>query len=203
MGSLYAKDLIQIARDWIGYEEGDNNWNIFADVLDKCGYFSPQTKQNIAWCTIFCDFCALQAATPQDRANIEKKWDAMYFLYQTTPNYSARVKEFAQYFKDNGAFKTSDPKPGDMIIFNNYSHVGIIEDVDNGIITTIEGNAGNMVQRKWYDVDNSSITGYCSPRYDGFEAPSGNTTKEETRTYKADVKIKYVDGIPVHIDIDL
>ena len=203
MGSLYAKDLIQIARDWIGYEEGNNNWNIFADVLDKCGYFSPQTKQNVAWCAIFCDFCALQAAIPQDRANTEKKWDAMYFLYQTTPNYSAGVKEFAQYFKDNGAFKTSDPKPGDMIIFNNYSHVGIIEDVDNGIITTIEGNAGNMVQRKWYDVDNSSITGYCSPRYDGLEAPSGNTTKEETRTYKADVKIKYVDGIPIHIDIDL
>ena len=83
MGSLYAKDLIQIARDWIGYEEGDNNWNIFADVLDKCGYFSPQTKQNVAWCAIFCDFCALQAAIPQDRANIEKTRETISRRYST------------------------------------------------------------------------------------------------------------------------
>lgn len=47
-----------------------------------------------------------------------------------------------------------EPEVGDMIFFDRgsgISHVGIVEDID-GCITTIEGNAGDMVQRKWYDL---------------------------------------------------
>lgn len=200
MGSLYAKDVIQIARDWIGYEEGPNNWNIFADVLDKCGYFAPQEKQNIAWCAIFCDFCALQAAIPQDRDNDSKKYDAQYFLYQPSyNNYSASASLMAGYFKNNGAFYSSDPEPGDMIFFysgDSIGHVGIVEDVD-GCITTIEGNAGDQVQRKWYDFDDQRIAGFGRPRYDGYEqAPSASDpgSNEAVENFEASVKITKKDN---------
>lgn len=169
MGSLYAKDVIKIAQDWLGYEEGSDNWNIFAQVLDECEYFKPQEKQNVPWCAIFCDFCALQAAIPENRDNEAKKYDAQYFLYQPSyNNYSASANAMASYFKNNDAFY-DDPEIGDMIFFEdsagNIVHVGIVEDTEK-YITTIEGNAGNMVQRKYYDYDSDRIAGFGRPRYD-------------------------------------
>lgn len=186
MGSLYAADVIKIAQDWLGYEEGSNNWTIFADVLDKCDYFAPQKKQNIAWCAIFCDFCALQAAIPQDRDNDAKKYDAQYFLYQPSfNNYSASATAFASYFKNAGAWYT-DPEPGDMIFFapgDSISHVGIVEEVSGSIVTTIEGNAGDQVQRKWYDLDDTRIAGYGRPRYDGAKQPE-HSSEDPKETIK-------------------
>lgn len=169
MGSLYAKDVIKIAQDWLGYEEGPDNWTIFAKVLDDCDYFKPQKKQNVAWCAIFCDFCAQQAAIPEDRDNEAKKYDAQYFLYQPSyNNYSASANAMASYFKNNDAFY-DDPKIGDMIFFKdaagNIVHVGIVENVYT-CITTIEGNAGDMVQRKYYDFEAECIAGFGRPRYD-------------------------------------
>lgn len=184
MGSLYAKDVIKIAQDWLGYHEGDNNWTIFAKVLDDCFYFDPQYKQNVAWCATFCDFCALQAALPEDRSNDEKKYDAQYFLYQPSKyNYSCSANEFANYFKAVDAWYTSEPKAGDMIFFDygsGIAHVGIVEDAD-GCITTIEGNAGDMVQRKWYDFDDSRIAGFGRPRYDGADEKEDNHSKDDSK----------------------
>ncbi len=169
MGSLRASWVISRAREWIGYHEGDNNWTIFAKILDDCGYFAPQEKQNVAWCGTFCDCMCLISAQPSDRDDEAKKYDAQYFLYQPSyNNYSCSASYFAGYFKDADAWYTSDTKTGDMIFFDfgsGIAHVGIIEDVD-GCITTIEGNAGDMVQRKWYDFDDSRIAGFGRPRYD-------------------------------------
>jgi len=175
MGSLYAKDVISKAADYIGYHEGPNNDNWFADVLDDCNYFAPQKKQNVPWCAIFCDCMCLLAALPSDRDNDSKKYDAQYFLYQPSyNNYSASAALFAGYFKNAGAWYDY-PKKGDMIFFQDTAgaivHVGIVEDTD-GSITTIEGNAGDQVQRKWYDYGNSRIAGFGRPRYDGYEQPT-------------------------------
>ena len=130
MGSIYAKDVIHGAQAWIGYHEGDNNWNTFANILDGCKYFDPQYKQNIPWCAIFCDCMCLLEALPKDRDDEAKKYDAQYVLYQPSyNNYSAGAREFAGYFKDAGEWYTSDPKIGDMIFFdfgNGIAHVGIV-----------------------------------------------------------------------------
>lgn len=184
MGSLYAKDVIGVAKSYIGYHENGNNWTVFAQVLDDCDYFDPQKKQNVAWCGIFCDFCCLEAAQPSDRDNESKKYDAQYFLYQPSyNNYSASAALFATYFKNAGAFY-DEPEKGDMIFFkmsdSNIGHVGIVEDT-NGCITTIEGNAGDQVQRKWYDYGDSRIAGFGRPRYDGYEPSPTPTPPEPTK----------------------
>jgi len=175
MGCCYACDVIKVAQSWIGYHEEGNNWTYMAKVLDDCFYFNPQYKQNVAWCATFCDFCVLEAVTPADRPDDVKKGDAQYFLYQPEyNNYSASAELFAGYFKSAGAWYTSNPQPGDMIFFKMSSggigHVGIVEEVGS-CIATIEGNAGDMVQRKWYDFGDSKIAGFGRPRYDGY-APS-------------------------------
>jgi hypothetical protein len=168
MGSIYKKDVKKGMRAWIGYKEGDNNWNIFAKYLDDCFYFDPQYKQNLPWCAIFQDCIFLLEALPKDRDDEAKKYDAQYVLYQPSKNnYSAGAREMAGYFKDAGAWY-DEPEEGDLIFFDygsGIAHVGFVEEVD-GCITTIEGNAGDMVQRKWYDFDDSRIAGFGRPRYD-------------------------------------
>lgn len=185
MGSLYAKDVAKGAQAWINYHEGANNWNIFAKILDECSYFAPQTKQNIPWCAIFCDCICLLEALPKDRDDEAKKYDAQYFLYQPSyNNYSAGAEEFADYFKAAGAWHTSDPEIGDMCFFyvnGKIGHVGIVVDVDE-YITTVEGNAGDQVQKKWYSYDDIGdvIAGFGRPRYDGYENPSDANHEPDT-----------------------
>ena len=183
MGSIYASDAVKIANDWIGYKEGTNNWTKMAEVLDDCGYYSPMKKQNVAWCATFVNFCLLQAALPYDRSNESKKYDAQAYQFQPNKNnYSAGAKEHAGYFKSAGKFFTDHSKAqmGDIIYFNvsgSIGHVGIVEEVSANMITTIEGNAGDMVQRKWYDKGDKKIAGFGRPSYDGLYAPKTEKTE--------------------------
>ena len=72
----------------------------------------------------------------------------------------------------------SYPKQGDIVTFDwdgggFADHIGIVESVNNGVITTIEGNsslyagstAKTRVNRKTYNWDSRYIKGYGSPRY--------------------------------------
>ena len=183
MGSIYIRDVLKVAEDNIGYHEGPNNWTIFAKVLDDCGYYAPQKKQNVAWCATFCNYCMLKAAIPEDRDDDSKKYDAQNFMYQPSyNNYSAAANLMAGYFKNAGEFY-DDPEVGDMIFFKmsdgSIGHVGIVEDTD-GCITTIEGNAGDQVQRKWYDYGDDRIAGFGRPSYDGYEQDSDDSDDKPT-----------------------
>ena len=58
-----------------------------------------------------------------------------------------------------------DSQTGDMIIFDwdlnddcNHDHVGIIVSVENGIVTTIEGNTSNEVAYRTYQIDDPRLT---------------------------------------------
>lgn len=88
------------------------------------------------------------------------------------------VERHVQIFKQLGIWNedgTVTPKPGDIITFNwDYSganndgfadHIGIVESVSNGQITTIEGNTDRAVRRRTYQVGNGYIRGYARPKY--------------------------------------
>lgn len=192
MGSMYIDDVLKTASDWVGYKEGENNWNYFADYLDKVNYFKPQKKQNVAWCHIFIDAIFTIASAPDTRSASEKQWDAKFFLYQpSTGNLSASCIYGAKYFRDNNEFYTSNPKRGDIIYFGskgNESHVGIIEKIEGDIIHTIEGNKNNSVCRATYKIGASNIAGYGRPRYDG----ESRTTPTTTTNTSAEVLIKSI-----------
>ena len=88
------------------------------------------------------------------------------------------VERHIQIFKrlgiwnENGA---ATPKAGDIITFNwdqdtqpndgFADHIGIVENVSNGVIHTIEGNSNDQVRRKTYRIGHGNIRGFASPRY--------------------------------------
>lgn len=55
---LTRKAALEYAKSQIGYTEGPNNWNKYADELDKVDYFAGcGKKQNLPWCAVF--ICAV------------------------------------------------------------------------------------------------------------------------------------------------
>lgn len=168
--SKTAKKLLDIAAAEIGYREketnanldnptanaGDNNYTKYARDLAAAGYYQA-SKQGFDWCDMFTDWCFLQLCGSKEKAED---------MTCQTGLYGAGCSWSAEYFKQQGRFFTRDPKPGDYIFFNNFSHVGFVERIANGIITTIEGNTSNMVARRTYPIGDGKIDGYGRPKYD-------------------------------------
>lgn len=75
--------------------------------------------------------------------------------------------EGVAWFSKNGQFQDGSyiPVAGDIIFFDwgnngDVDHVGIVENVVDGKVYTIEGNSGDMCRRRAYAVGDSNIYGY-------------------------------------------
>ena len=88
------------------------------------------------------------------------------------------VEQHVKIFKQKGIWLEDGsitPQSGDIIVFNwndnvqpndGWSdHIGYVEYVENGIITTIEGNMHGRVGRRNLRVGHGNIRGFARPRY--------------------------------------
>lgn len=95
--------------------------------------------------------------------------------------WSAGCTQDWNWFKSKGQIIT-DPQRGDLIFFGDCDHIGIVKDVVNGNVYTIEGNTSNKaelivnggtVASKVYSLSSKYIKGYARPKYD--EASEANS----------------------------
>lgn len=170
--------IINIARLELQYHEkssnkdlddkyknsGSGNFTKYARDLDAVGNFYNGKKQGFAYCDVTYDWFHYKA------------WGAeMAMKVLCQPEYSAGAGCFfsAQYYKQYGRWHEKNPSPGDQIFFsyslNEYSHTGLVESVSSSSITTIEGNTSNMVARRTYNINDSRIIGYGTPRWELLE----------------------------------
>ena len=200
MGSCFAKWSCDYAESQIGYTEGANNWNKYADELDSINYYEGcGKKQNLPWCCSYVNACILHGCT----TNTDPKWTAYYVTYQRTPNLSAVVSYMADYFKDNDAYFTDTQKleRGDIVFFQNddgLCHVGICVAWDNDGFYTCEGNKGDSVEKCYYGFGEVGgyVAGFGKPRYDAW-APDEDTTPDpidEKVTVELPVLYKGIDS---------
>ena len=196
---LYASELIKIAEAELGYIEkasnrdldsktanaGSKNYTKYADDLYKAGFFGGSNKNGYAWCAVFCTWVAWKLCD-EDRAKAEE------LLCQTGP-YGASCTSAVQYYKQQGRFYTSDPQRGDQIFFWDTkktcaAHTGIVVDVDDTYVYTIEGNTssaagvvenGGCVRNKKYALNYTRIYGYGRPKYDEESTATTTTTQKE------------------------
>ena len=176
----YASKVILIATSQLGYLEkrsnyqlddktanaGSNNYTKFARDLDEIPGFYNGKKNGHPWCDVFVDWCFVQAFGVDG---------AKELLNQPSKSYGAGCSYSARYYKNKGQFYKRDPMPGDQIFFSNYAHTGLVVDVDNEFVYTIEGNTsgasgvvanGGGVCRKKYELTFVKIDGYGRPDYD-------------------------------------
>lgn len=177
--NCYVESLIKIAKDEVGYLEkasnnnldsqtanaGNNNYTKYARNLDSAPVFYNGKKQGFDWCDIFVDWCFAKAFGVDN---------AKRLLCQPSNSLGAGCEYSMRYYKNNGRFRTS-PSVGDQIFFKDSSgivcHTGIVYDVDNSYVYTIEGNTsssagvvanGGCVRKKQYSLNYSRIAGWSS-----------------------------------------
>lgn len=144
------KKLVEVAKSQVGYHEGANNYNKYAEdprITKLYGW----DVQNQPWCCTFVNWCFLDAF-----GDIGAKM---------TYGGSAACANQASLYRAHQAFK-STPELGDQIFFysgGGINHTGIVVEVSGNTIRTVEGNYSDKVSQCTYTVGSSKIAGYGRP----------------------------------------
>jgi hypothetical protein len=159
--------VLAIATAELGYHEkasaanldnktansGSNNYTKYNKEMHQV---QPSNMDYPApWCDCFVDWCMYKAFG----LDLARK-----ILCGTFDDYTVYS---ANMYKQAGRWTTTAHR-GDQIFFKNASgicHTGLVEKVQNGIVYTIEGNAGNAVQRRQFAIYDDYIAGYGRPKY--------------------------------------
>ena len=144
-------DVVAVAKTQVGIMTGKKYWK---------WYFRTKFRDTdrTPWCGAFVAWC-FNTAGHYDRITVAKKFGNLGYV----PSYSRYANKYNKWIdKSNAA-------GGDIIIFGNSQHVGIIEGVYDNYIITIEGNSGptaalgcrkpGAVTRRAYRIDSRKIKG--------------------------------------------
>ena len=168
-----AETIINLAKQEVGYKEkatnsqldnktanaGKGNYTKYARDLYNAGYYNGN-KNGYALCDVFVDWLFYKAFGKETGQYIECQ----------NGDLGAGCIYSANYYKNAGRLY-SNPKIGDQIFFKDKSgnpcHTGIVVNVTNEKVYTIEGNtSANAVEETSYYKTCSFIYGYGRPRYD-------------------------------------
>lgn len=164
--------VVNTALNEVGYHEkasnymlddktansGSANYTKYARDLDNIDGFYNTKKQGYAYCDIFNDWTFVKCFGVET---------AMKMLYQPKYSAGAGCTYSMQYYKNNNAF-TTIPKKGYQIFFGNSyesTHTGIVVDVNNETVFTVEGNTSDGVYERSYSIYDNKILGYGIPNY--------------------------------------
>lgn len=174
-----ASAVLAQARAWIGKNEADGTHKSIIDVYNAHkplarGY---AVKYTDAWCATFVSAVAIECG-----------------ITDIIPT-ECGCGQMIELFKNLEEWNESDsrtPQPGDIIFYDwddtgngdntgQPDHVGIVESVNGGNITVIEGNKNNAVARRTIAVNGRYIRGYGVPKYEA-EATGNSTTETKSVT---------------------
>ena len=177
--------VIQAALNEVGYLEkkdktslddktanaGTLNYTKYARDLDDLGFYNGK-KNGVAWCDVFIDWCFVQAYGLEAAAKL---------TYQTPgkANCGAGCRYSRDYYKKNGRL-FDKPEPGDQVFFypkdgiggSSIQHTGLVYDVDDEYLYTVEGNTngangvianGGGVCQKKYKLTYNRLAGFGRP----------------------------------------
>lgn len=167
-----AQDYLNVWRSWIGFSEANGK---FKQIIDLYNSMKPLPRgYAVQYRDEWCDTTVSAAAIKAKCVDLVGR--------------ECGCEEHVKIFKSMGIWiedGTITPQPGDIILFNwdssvqpnnGYSdHIGVVESVSNGKITTIEGNKGEAVGRRVLSIGNGNIRGFARPKWAKSSSGSGNT----------------------------
>ena len=167
------RKLIEWAESQIGYREGSDNWNKYAENedLQKLYGWKPQ---NEPWCDTWVDTGFIECFGLELASKL---------TYQPIGSGSAACRYSAGFYTANEAFYDM-PQVGDQIFFfydGAINHTGIVVNVERDIVYTVEGNTSDMVARRSYYKGSAVIAGYGRPNWPvviGAEIPERDPGEE-------------------------
>ena len=177
-------EFVDIAKSQVGVREtGVNNvkyntWYYGREVSGRTG------TSEYAWCVVFECWCANQVG-----------------ILNTLIPRCNNVGVLRDWYKAKGLYHTYgyNPKKGDLVIFKNASHTGIVSDYSNGRVYTIEGNSGDKVAAHNYNIKDSYIAGFCEVQFNDSGTSSGgsNNNCSSIKDVQQTLKTRYGYNIVV------
>ena len=157
-----ANDVLNVMRSWLGFNESNGK---FKQIIDLYNSVKPLPRgYAVKYTDEWCDTCVSAAGIKAGAESLIGR--------------ECGVEKHVDIFKSKGIWiedGSITPQPGDIIVFNwddntqpndGYSdHIGYVETVSNGVITTIEGNTSQSVARRTYKVGHGNIRGFARPKY--------------------------------------
>lgn len=143
-GNLFAglfgnNQMVTVAKAQLGNEGGQKFW----------AWYGFQGR--VEWCACFVSWCA-------EQSGMISSGDVLKFSYCPTG---------VEWFQSQGKWRDRGYTPtAGMLIFFDWEndgtsdHVGIVEKYEKGVVYTIEGNSGDAVRQRSYDMNYSCIMGY-------------------------------------------
>lgn len=177
--ALTAENALDVMRSWLGLSKTDQSHKVIVDTYNS---YTPRARgYKASYSDQYCDITVSAAFI---------KLNAVELIGGPECGVEEHVKLFqkAGIWEEDG---TVTPEPGWIIVYNwddntqpndGYAdHIGLVEKVSNGVITTIEGNTqGGKVARNTFKVGSGYIRGYAKPKYSGASGiSSAKKTVEE------------------------
>ena len=146
--------LNDLAKNYIGVNEGTTEHH---NIIDTYNTINPLPRgyavsYDDSWCMVFVSVMA-----KLDNIN--------NFPFECS------VPNVYNQFLTNGLI-TFKPKAGDLIFYSwgrgngsSPDHIGIIDKVDNNLITTIEGNYSDSVKQRTININDDCILGFGDMSY--------------------------------------
>ena len=164
MTEIEARALfVNTAKSYLGYSEASGKHRQIIDIYNSKSPLPRNYRVTYtdAWCATFVSACAIKCGM----SNIIPRECSCYY----------QVEQFQKMerWQENDSYI---PKPGDIIYYDWQDngvgdnkgvpdHVGIVESVSGGVITVIEGNKNDSVERRKIAVDGTCIRGYGLPNF--------------------------------------
>lgn len=185
-------EVVGLAQSWIGKKESDGSFKFIIDIYNSKtplprGY---KLKYTDSWCAGTMSALAIKLG------------------YTDIMPVECSCGQMIELAKKMGIWQENDsyiPLPADEILYDwddngvgdNTGwpdHIGLVEKVENGIITVIEGNYSDSVKRRNIAVNGKYIRGFITPRYDDVKEETKNTsepTSNEEIIWNAFIKAGY------------
>lgn len=189
--------------------------------LSQNGDYVCNTKLHLGYITHWCAFAV--SAIMQDCGFIGKYIKQIEGGAGSIPRKSDGI--YGKWFKKS---INMPPQTGDLFFlrYNDYpnedkyfcDHVGIVEEVNGNIITTLEGNVDAINGNKWaetsifkrkyrklYDENNDVVYAFYRPNWQAETKSTSTTTKKEVEIYQLNsskvvdyaVKVTATDGLNI------
>lgn len=156
-------DFVAAARNYIGASESNGGADNIKGIYNGHRPLARnyKVKKSDPWCAVFASFCAIIT----DCARV--------MPIECSAPEMVKQAQAAGMWVENDNFI---PQPGDLILYDwddngigddtgTPDHIGIIERVDDGVMTVIEGNYHDAVGRRVIHCGSRFIRGFITPRF--------------------------------------
>ena len=169
---MRPEDIIKLAKSEVGYVGKKSNKDLYAPTANTIGLYTKYAqdlyeagyynfnKNGYDWCCVFTDWLFWKCAGENKEEAIKVK------PYQIL---NAGIKWSKGSFENVGRIGNT-PKAGACIFFLDKSkqlaHTGVVVEVGDDYITTVEGNVSKKTVQKTYKLTDPYIDSYGYPFYE-------------------------------------